>query len=65
MTSDKDIYRSAKLLIDQHSDEAAIHAALKSDARLESGDLDGAAARRSILAAVKQMQNKTPAGTVH
>lgn len=44
MPDDIDIYRSARLLIDQHGDEAAIHAAMKADEFSERGDLDGAAA---------------------
>ena len=40
------IYRSAKLLIDQHGDEALIHAAMRADEFLDRGDLDGAAADR-------------------
>ena len=41
MTSDIDIYRSAKVLIDQHRDNAAIHAAMRADEMLDQGDLDG------------------------
>ena len=65
MVDDIDIHRSALLLIDQHGDKASIHAAMKADELSEKGDLDGAAAWRRILDAIKQMQNKTPAGTVH
>ena len=35
------------------------------DAMLEAGDLDGAATWRRILGAVKQLQSRKPAGTVH
>ena len=38
---DIDIWRSAKLLIDQHGDEAPIHAAMRVDELLEASDLDG------------------------
>ena len=65
MTSDLDIYRSAKLLIDQHSDEAPIHAAMKADELSEKGDLDGAAAWRRILDAINELQDEKPAETVH
>ena len=41
LTSDLDIYRSAKLLIDLHGDEATIEAAMNADAMLEKGDKDG------------------------
>ncbi len=43
MTSALDIYRTAKLLIDQHGAEAPIHAAMQADAMLEKGDMDGRA----------------------
>ncbi len=35
MISDLDIYRTAKLLVDQHGDMAPIHAAMNADAMLE------------------------------
>ena len=41
MTSDIDIYRSAKLLIDQHGEAAAIEAAMKADAMFDQENLDG------------------------
>ncbi len=43
MTSDLDIYRSANVLIKQHGDKAPIHAAMRADALLEAGDMDGKA----------------------
>ncbi len=41
MTTDLDIYRSAKLLVKQHGKEAPIHAALNADAMLDKGDVEG------------------------
>ncbi len=41
MTSDLDICRSANLLMKQHGEGAPIHAAMRADAMLEAGDLDG------------------------
>ncbi len=52
---DLDIYRTAKLLVDQHGAEAPIHAAMKADAMLEKGDIDGQAAWLRILRAVKEL----------
>ncbi len=44
LTSDLDIYRSAKLLIDQHGEDAPIFAAMqaakRADALLEAGDME-------------------------
>ena len=48
---DPDIFRAAKLLIDQHGEDAAIRAAQRADALLDEGDLDGCRA-----------QNQDPAG---
>lgn len=45
MTDDIDIYRAAKLYIDNHGDQAALQAAMQADALLEAGDIDGAATR--------------------
>ncbi len=43
MTADLDIYRSANVLIREHGEDAPIEAAMRADAMLEKGDLDGAA----------------------
>ena len=52
MTSNIDIYRCAKILLDQHGDDAPIHAAQQVDATLDRGDLDGRAVWLRIVAAV-------------
>ena len=41
MIPDLDIYRSAKVLVDQHGEDAPIFAAQQADRCLEAGDLDG------------------------
>ena len=41
VTADLDIYRSANVLIRQHGEDAPIQAAMRADAMLEKGDLDG------------------------
>ncbi len=53
--ADLDIYRSAKLLIDQHGDEAPIHAGMQADAMLEKGDMDGRAVWLRIIRAVEEL----------
>ena len=60
MTSDIDVYRSAKLLIDQHGDEAPIYAAMEADAMLDKGDLDGQVVWMRILEAIKELLNTRP-----
>ncbi len=57
---DLDIYRSANVLIKQHGQDAPIHAAIKADAMLEAGDLDGVAVWRRVLRAVEELQGTDP-----
>ena len=60
MTSDLDIYRSAKLLIDQHGEDAPIFAAMQADKCLEGGDLDGKAVWMEVIRAIKELLNQQP-----
>ncbi len=61
MTSDLDIWRSAKLLVDQHGADAPVHAAMRVDAMLAAGDLGGRVAWRRILPAVEELLRMEPA----
>ncbi len=66
MTEEIDIWRSAKLLIDKHGDEAPIHAAMRADKMLDKGDMDGRAAWLRILKAVNGLlEDKPPEGVKH
>jgi hypothetical protein len=56
MAEDPDIFRAAKLIIDQHGTEAANFAAGRADLLLEDGDLEGSAVWRRILAAIEELQ---------
>ncbi len=40
MVDDLDIYRSANELIEQHGEDAPIHAAMRADELMETGDMD-------------------------
>ena len=62
MTTDLDIYRTANLLIEQHGDDAPIHAAMRADAMLEAGDLDGQAVWRRVIRAIEEFQDRTLPG---
>jgi hypothetical protein len=55
VTSDPDIYRAAKLLIDQHGADAGLRAAGRADQLLEALDMIGAATWRRILKAVEEL----------
>ncbi len=61
MISELDIYRSAPVLVNQHGEDAPIHAAMRADAMLEAGDLDGYAVWKRILRAVEELQGAVPA----
>ena len=55
MISDPDIFRAAKLLIDQHGADAAIRAAQRADELQDEGDVDGAVVWRRILEAIDEL----------
>jgi hypothetical protein len=58
MIDDSDVFRAAKLLIDQHGDDDAIRAAQRVDQLADEGDLDGAAVWRQILEAIDELQRE-------
>ena len=60
MPDDLDIYRSAKLLVDQHGEDAPIFAAMQADKCLEAGDLDGKAVWMRVIRAIKELQQREP-----
>ena len=62
---ERDIWRSAKRLVDLYGDDATIHAAMRADKLLAQGDLDGAGTWRRIIAAVKELENTKPRSAVH
>ncbi len=66
MVDEINIYSSAGLLIEKHGDDAVIEAAMKADAMLEKGDLDGQAVWLRILRATKELLSKErpPGATV-
>ncbi len=55
-----DIYRSTELLVKRHGDDAPSHAAMRADAALEGGDLDGLATWKRMLRAVEELQGTMP-----
>ncbi len=62
-----DIFRVAHLLVKRHGQDAPIEAAMRADAMLDKGDLDGYAAWKRILRAVEELQRvePRPGGKVH
>ncbi len=67
MIPDLDIYRSAQVLVKSHGQDAPIQAAMRADAMLDKGDLDGYAVWKRILRAVEELQRvePRPGGKVH
>ncbi len=61
MIPDLDIYRTANVLVKRHGEDASIRAAMRADATLDKGDLDGYAVWQRILRAVEELVRKEPA----
>ncbi len=56
MISELDIFRSADILVKRYGEGAAIEAAMRADAMLNKGDLDGCAVWKRIARAVEEVQ---------
>lgn len=65
MTEDIDVWRSAKLLVDRHGPDAAIHAAMRADELLAAGDVDGQMVWKRILRAVEELLGHRNTGSLH
>lgn len=60
MPTNLDIFRSAKLLLDKHGEDAELRAAEKHDAMLARGDVDGVLVWKRILAAIGELRREKP-----
>ncbi len=60
MVCDLDIYRSAKLLVDQHGEDAGLEAAMRADKLLAAGDMGGKRTWLRIMRAVEELQRTEP-----
>ena len=58
MIPDLDIYRSANVLVKRHGQDTPIEAAMRADAMLEKGDLEGYDVWKPILRAVEKLLSK-------
>jgi hypothetical protein len=54
---DLDLFRTAKLFIDQYGADAPVQAAMRADAMMERGDLQGVADWKRIVRAIGDLQN--------
>ena len=57
MPSDRDIWASAKLYVDQHGEDAAVQAAMNADALAEKGDYAGQKTWLRIITAIEWLQD--------
>ncbi len=58
MTSDLDVYRAANELIEQHGEDAPIHAAMRADELMEAGDMEGETVWLRIVKAIEDLLAK-------
>ncbi len=67
MTSDLDIYHSANELIKQHGEDAPLHAAMRADELMETGDMDCRAVWLRIVKAIEELlsEERPAGGKVH
>ncbi|MGE0252957.1 MAG: hypothetical protein AB7N54_00050 [Alphaproteobacteria bacterium] len=56
MTDELDIWRAAKLLVDRHGSEAAMHAAMRADELLNEGDVHGQRIWLRIVKTIDELQ---------
>lgn len=57
MTSDRDIWASARLMADKHGEDAATKAAMKADELLAKGDIEGRWTWLRIIRAIEWLQD--------
>jgi hypothetical protein len=62
MIDDPDIFRAAKLMIDQHGEEASSRAAWRVNDLWEAGDSYGAAIWRQIVTAIQELRRSRREG---
>ena len=62
MIADPDIYRAAKREIDQYGADASIQTAMRADALLDQGDIEGSAVWRAIGRVIKELRREREAG---
>jgi hypothetical protein len=57
---ERDIWRTADVLLKTYGDAAELTAAKRGDAMLDLGDIDGQRVWRRVLAAVRELTTVTP-----
>lgn len=62
---DRDIWRTANFMINQHGDAAEIQIAMRVDEMMSRGDLAGRDVWRRVLAGVRELSNRAAPGPVN
>ncbi len=65
MIAEIDPWRCAKQIIDRYGQDAPIEAAMRADAMLEAGDLDGQGVWKRIRKEAEELLRERPDGLVH
>ena len=65
MTDEIDIYHAAAVLMREHGEDAVIESAMRADALLDQGNMEGRATWLRVIAAIKELEAKEPEGVVH
>ncbi len=56
---------AATVLMRERGEDAVIEAAMRADALLEQGDMEGRAVWLRVMAAIKELETTEPEGVVH
>ena len=62
MISDWELWSCANQMITEHGDDAWFHAAMKADALMEAGDMEGSRTWAQIVRRVTELQKMAPEG---
>ncbi len=65
MNRDKETYGVAKVYLREHGEDAVIEAAMRADALLDAGDMDGRNVWLRVIEAIKEMSSPSPGSTRH
>ena len=60
-----DIWRSAKIYLNNYGEDAVIHASLRADKLLDQGDYNGSLVWRRVIKVIEELQNLQPTGALN
>ena len=65
MIPEREVWRTANVMVTRYGADAPIHAAMRADELLDAGDLDGAATWRAVLRAIDSLLSAKPTGPLN